>query len=87
MATPIARSFLRGRTAGDAVALERLETRLVLVRFKRWIAAEAILDKRCCAFKEFMEMRSAMLAGGLHRVRLRGGRNLEPHGQAVASHG
>ena len=73
----IKRSFLGGRSMGDAVKAARDETRLLLIQQKLYMAAAAAHQSR--SFNDFMKMRGAMLAWGLHCVRLRGGRGIDPN--------
>ena len=68
------RSFLAGRTAGDVVTLERQETRELLAKHGRVFALCALRGSRSGTFADYMMMRGAMLAGGVHRVRQNSGR-------------
>jgi hypothetical protein len=73
----VRRSFLLGRNAGSAVADERRLTFELLAQHERVVAALTLTHSARSAFNDYLKMRSAMLAGGLHRVRLNGGRNLD----------
>lgn len=42
-----------------------------------FLAALALTQGAVPAFNDFMKMRGALLAGGLHRVRLKGGRGID----------
>lgn len=75
MSAVLNRSFLRGRTMGDAVIEERTETALLLRKHRLYQAASALVAS--ANFGEYMQVRSAMLAGGFHRVRLTGGRSID----------
>lgn len=77
MTVLIRRSFLRGRDAGQAVTQAQRETLVVLEEHNRVRAAIALTAGTPAAFFDFMAMRGAMLAGGLHRVRLDGGRGID----------
>jgi len=73
---PIQRSFLAGRTAGEVVTIERQEVRELLAKHGRVHALCALRGSRSSTFSDFMMMRGAMLAGGVHRVRKNSGRGL-----------
>jgi hypothetical protein len=77
MTVIIRRSFLLGRDAGEAVTEAQRETLVVLVEHDLKKAALALTAGTPTAFFDFMTMRGAMLAGGLHRVRLNGGRGID----------
>lgn len=74
----LAHSFLGGRDAGQAVDEERELVTLTLIKSGLVQAAQAssATKSQSANFWDFYKMRGAMLAGGLHRVRLRGGRNI-----------
>lgn len=74
MAHELTRSFLLGRSMGDAVQEERELVVSQLITLGLTAAADA--TRKTCSFHDFFTMRGAMLAGGLHAVRLRGGRSL-----------
>lgn len=74
----VRRSFLGGRTMGDAVEDERRETIATLQAHGLEFAAFSMGGQRSSSFDDFMKTRGALLAGGLHRVRLKGGRGLAP---------
>ncbi len=71
------RSFLAGRTMGEAVFCERQTTAVMLGSHGRWQASHALTAAGNRPFWEFIEMRNRMLAGGFHRVRLTGGRSID----------
>lgn len=71
------RSFLAGRTMGEAVFGERQQTATLLGSHGRWQAAHALTAAGNRPFFEFMQMRERMLAGGYHRTRLRCGRTID----------
>jgi hypothetical protein len=71
----VRRSFLLGRTADEAIADEKRETLDLLAQHDLFYAAFALA--RNGAFHDYFMMRGAMLAGGLHRVRLTGGRGID----------
>jgi hypothetical protein len=50
---------------------------VVLVEHDLKTASRALTAGTPTAFFDFMTMRGAMLAGGLHRVRLNGGRGID----------
>lgn len=77
MTVIVKRSFLGGRTMGEAVHAEREETKVVLGSHGRWNASHALTAAGNRPFFEFMQMRARMLAGGFHRVRLNGGKTLD----------
>jgi len=74
MATKLQRSFLLGRTMGEAVKAERelVVTQLLTLG----LSAAAKATRENCSFNDYFRMRGLMLAGGLHAVRLRGGRSI-----------
>lgn len=72
---PVRRTFLAGRTAGDAVTQERQETRELLAKHGRVMALCALRGSRSSTFGDYMVMRGAMLAGGVHRLRKRSRRD------------
>lgn len=77
-ALAIARWELEDKLALDrlnAVMQEREGTVSMLVL--RGLAKAAQATRASRNFHDFMKMRGAMLAGGLHCVRLRGGRGIE----------
>lgn len=76
MTVVIKRSFLGGRSMGDAVKEAREEVSLLLAQQRLFGAVMA--TSHSSSFNDFMKMRGAMLAGGLHCVRLRGGRGIDP---------
>jgi hypothetical protein len=76
MTLPVKRSFLGGRSMGEAVIEAREEVSLLLAQRK--LHGAVVATNRSSSFQDFMTMRGAMLAGGLHCVRLRGGRGIEP---------
>lgn len=67
----------------DTLALERLNAVMeerectVSMLVTRGLAKAAQATRASRNFHDFMKMRGAMLAGGLHCVRLRGGRGIE----------
>lgn len=67
-------SFLRGRDAGQAVVDERN----IIADILEWhgLKSAARATRNGSSFNDFMTSRGAMLAGGLHLVRLRGGRGI-----------
>lgn len=77
MTITVHRSFLLGATAGEAVTQERNATADLLAKHKRYAAEIALVEGGKYAFADFFTMRSLMLAGGLHRVRLTGGRSID----------
>ena len=70
------RSFLAGRTMGEAVCDERRATVGLLKDHGLASAIRATAGSN--SFEDYYRMRGALLAGGLHRVRLNGGRGIEP---------
>ncbi len=76
MTVIVRRSFLLGRTPGDAVCAEQRDTLDRLAEHDRIAAGVALARGARSAYNDFMNMRSLMLAGGLHCVRLRGGRGI-----------
>jgi hypothetical protein len=66
----VERSFLAGRDSGQAVADDRKETLELLAAHGRIGAFCALANGRSSGFSDFIKMRGALLAGGLHRVRL-----------------
>lgn len=74
MSATLQRSFLRGRDAGAVVVAER--TIVADILDGQGLKQAAAATRKANSFNDFMTMRGAMLAGGLHRVRLRGGRGL-----------
>jgi hypothetical protein len=76
MTVAINRSFLGGRSMGEAVIEARQEVSLLLAQ--RRLHGAVVATNRSSSFNDFMSMRGAMLAGGVHCVRLRGGRGIEP---------
>lgn len=79
MAVQLVRSFLLGRSMGDAVLAERREALDTLASHDLFYAARALTDpaNARAAFNDWMKMRGVMLAGGLHRVRLTNGRSID----------
>jgi hypothetical protein len=75
MTVLIRRSFLGGRSMGDAVVQEREETVSMLVAHGFKYAPLAM--RRAQSWTDFERARGMMLAGGLHRVRLTGGRGID----------
>lgn len=71
------RSFLAGRSMGVAVCTEREETVSLLIIHRLELAAHATRISATSSYSDFYTMRGAMLAGGLHCVRLRGGRGID----------
>lgn len=69
------RSFLEGRTMGEAVARDRELVVSELLQLGLNHAARATQQTQ--SFHDFYLMRGAMLAGGLHTVRRRGGRGID----------
>ena len=69
------RSFLLGRTMGDAVVQEREETVSMLI-VRGFVHAPAA-TRQPGSFSDFIRMRSLMYAGGFHCVRLTGGRSID----------
>lgn len=61
----------------DAVAKARRETLKDLAAHDRFVAGFALARGAWPAYNDFMTMRGAILAGGLHRVRLTGGRGID----------
>jgi hypothetical protein len=76
MTKPVLRSFLEGRDAGQAVMQERelVVSQLLVLGLAH--AAAATRATSHSSFHDFYTMRGLMLAGGLHRVRLYGGRSI-----------
>lgn len=68
------RSFLLGRDSGQAAVAERQEAVALLHRHDLQFAARATAHSS--TFNDFMTMRGAMLAGGFHLVRTKGGRGI-----------
>lgn len=75
MSTTVHRSFLLGRSMGEAVKEERDDATLLLA--KRRLYCASLATHRSESYHDFMAMRGAMLAGGFHRVRLTGGRSID----------
>jgi hypothetical protein len=75
MTVEIKRSFLGGRTMGEAVCTERTETALMLK--ERGLRKAAAATVTASSFGEFFKMTGTMRAGGYHRVRLTGGRSID----------
>jgi hypothetical protein len=71
------RSFLLGRTSGQAVVEERRQTLDLLAEHGRLAAGLALSRGASVARREFEAMRSWLYAGGMHCVRLTGGRSIE----------
>ena len=71
----LTRSYLRGRSSGDAVCQEREEVISMLVL--RGLAIAALATRHSPSFKEFFEIRRVMLSGGVRLMRLKNGRALE----------
>lgn len=78
MSTPLPKSFLRGRSMGEAISTERRATIRQLQQHGLETAAFAMGEQRSDSFSDWLFMRSAILAGGIHTVRLRGGRSIDP---------
>lgn len=78
MTVIVRRSFLAGRMMGEVVEDERRESIATLQQHGLEFAAFAMGERRSSSFQDFMRTRGAMLAGGIHRVRLKGGRGLCP---------
>lgn len=73
----IRRSFLLGRSAGDAVTQEQKDTLDMLDKHDLLVSGVALAYGTHVAYSDFMQMRSWLRAGGLHRVRLYGGRGID----------
>ena len=81
-ADKLPRSFLLGRSPGEAVETERGETIRLLLEHHRPQAAHA--TSHSSSFKDYMLMRERMYAGGIHAVRLHGGRTIDRRGHTHA---
>jgi hypothetical protein len=73
----VQRSFLLGRSVGAAVSQEQRDTLDRLAEHDLFVAGLALARGTGASYNDFMTMRSLMLAGGLHRVRLFGGRGID----------
>jgi hypothetical protein len=71
--TPSAHAQLRR----DSIEQARRDAADDLAAHSRLAAGIALERSAVSAFTDFMAMRGAMLAGGLHRVRLTGGRSID----------
>jgi hypothetical protein len=71
----VQRSFLLGRSMGDAVMQEREETVSMLIG--RGLHTAALATRTSGSFGDFFKMRGFFLAGGLRVVRVRGGRGID----------
>jgi hypothetical protein len=65
------------QTRRDAIEQARLDALNDLVAHERFVAGLALAQGAVSSFNDFFKMRGAMLAGGLHRVRLTGGRGID----------
>jgi hypothetical protein len=73
----VRRSFLLGRTAGEVVVIDRIIVADILEwHGSKGLKTAAAATRANNGFNDFMTSRGAMLAGGLHLVRLRGGRGI-----------
>jgi hypothetical protein len=72
----LTRSYLLGRSSGDAVAQEREEVASMLIMQGLVNAAHALRHKPR-SFQEFFEIRRVILSGGPRLMRLKNGRAIE----------
>ncbi len=75
MTIEIRRSFLEGISMGEAVVREREETISMLIEHGFTYAPLAL--RKTASYREFIALRSALLAGEPRLVRLKGGRNID----------
>ena len=71
------RSFLLGRTAGEAVCEERRATLELLAQHGRLAAQLALQKGASTARHEYETARSVLYAGGFRLLRLHGGRSID----------